>query len=122
MDAAITTALANEARRNEARQKVAAIQGEVTTGANLATIISSSVGDAQRRLDTAKAALTALESGAGPGLTDDFGYKADHLAAFIAEAQSAGLVTDSTLAANLHSLAAGTYEAPVSVPTNPATS
>jgi hypothetical protein len=94
MDVAITTALANEARRNELRCRVNQIQGEVTTGANLATIISSTVGDAQRRLDAAKASLAALESGAGPGLTDDFGYKADHLSAFIDSAVAAGLITD----------------------------
>ncbi len=101
MEAAIQTALANEARRNELRCKVNQIQGEVTTGANLATIISSTVGDAQRRLDAAKASLAALESGAGPGLTDDFGYKADHLAAFIDAATASGLITDAAAARKL---------------------
>lgn len=104
MDAAITTALANEARRNEMRCKVNQIQGEVTTGANLATIISSTVGDAQRRLDAAKASLAALESGAGPGLTDDFGYKTDHLAAFIEAAAAAGLIKDVAAARTLGGL------------------
>jgi hypothetical protein len=101
MDPAITTALANEARRNELRCKVNRIQGEVTTGANLASTISSSVGDASRRLDQAKAELAALESGAGPGLTDDFGYKADHLVAFIEAAVAAGLITDMVAARTL---------------------
>lgn len=101
MDATVQTALANEARRNELRCKVAQLQGEVTTGANLATTISSTVGDAQRRLDAAKASLAALESGAGPGLTDDFGYKTDHLAAFIDAAAAAGLITDMAAAHKL---------------------
>jgi len=104
MDATIQTALANEARRNELRCRVAQIQGEVTTGANLATIVSSSVGDAQRRLDAAKASLAALESGAGPGLTDDFGYRADHLAAFIEAAAGAGLIADAAAARTLAGL------------------
>lgn len=104
MDATIQTALANEARRNELRCKVAALQEAVSTSANLATIISSAVGDAQRRLDAAKASLAALESGAGPGITDDFGYRADHLAAFIDALAGAGLLTDATAARTLAGL------------------
>jgi len=112
MDLTIQTALANEARRTELKQKVAKMQGLVEAQANLATLLSSNCGDSQRRLQSAQNELTALEGGAGPGITDDFGYKADILAAFIAAAQAAGLVTDSTLIANLQSLAAGTYAAP----------
>lgn len=104
MDTATQTALANEARRNELRCKVNQIQGEVNTGANLATIISSSVGDAQRRLDAAKASLAALESGAGPGLTDDFGYKAAHLATFMDQLEAADLLTDVAKARGLAGL------------------
>lgn len=91
--------LANEARRRELQQKVARLQGTLEHGATLATMISASNGDTQRMLTQAQGELAALESGAGPGITDDFGYKADILAAFITQAEQAGTVTADTAAA-----------------------
>lgn len=73
MDPLTATALANEARRQELRARVAKLQGNAETQASLATLISSTNGDTNRRLQTALVELAALESGAGPGLSADFG-------------------------------------------------
>ena len=104
MDSATANALANEARRQELRGRVARLQGEATSQASLATIISTTSSDTQRLLATATAELSALEAGAGPGVSDDFGAKADHLAAFITAAVAAGLVADEAAARELAGL------------------
>jgi len=73
MDAITATTLANEARRQEVRAKAARLEGEVSALALQAQALSSANGDAIRRLERARAELSALEAGAGPGLTADFG-------------------------------------------------
>jgi hypothetical protein len=73
LDPIISTALANEARRQELRAKVAAFQGQVQATAMLSQSLANSNSDYTRQLVDARAQLAALEAGAGPGLTDDFG-------------------------------------------------
>lgn len=101
MDATTQTALANEARRIELKQKVAKMQGLVEAQASLATLLSVNCGDSSRRLQAAQNELTALEAGAGPGISDIYGAKADHLAAFIDAAEAKGLITDAAAARTL---------------------
>lgn len=104
MDANTQIALANEARRIELKQKVAKLQGLAEAQSQFATLASTSCGDSGRRLQAALNELTALEAGAGPGLTDDFGLKADHLAAFLAQLEGAGLLTDPAAARTIAGL------------------
>jgi len=73
MDTTITTALANEARRQELRTKVATLAGQQTSNAALAQSLATQNSDLGQRLADARAQLAALEAGAGPGVTDDFG-------------------------------------------------
>ncbi len=73
MDTTISTALANEARRQELRLKVAALSGQQAANASLASSLSVQASDLEQRLASAKAQLATLEQGAGPGITDDFG-------------------------------------------------
>lgn len=73
MDAITANTLANEARRQEVRAKTARLEGEVSALAIQAQALSSANGDALRRLERARAELVALEAGAGPGLSADFG-------------------------------------------------
>lgn len=73
LDTTTANALANEARKQEARASVAGLRAEVNAYAVLGQILSSTNGDAQRRLTNALSELAALEAGAGPGLTDEFG-------------------------------------------------
>ena len=75
MDETTKTALANEARRQELGKKVHQLRGEASATASMASAASSANNDALRRLQAAQAELAALESGAGPGLTDDFGER-----------------------------------------------
>jgi hypothetical protein len=101
MDATTQNALAKEAQRIELKQKVAKLQGLVEAQASLATLLSVNCGDSSRRLQAAQNELTALEAGAGPGISDIYGAKADHLKAFIDAASAAGLITDADAARTL---------------------
>lgn len=74
-DATTKTALANEARRQELGKKVARLRGEADATASIASIASRTNTDALRRLQSAQDELAALEAGAGPGLTDEFGER-----------------------------------------------
>lgn len=71
----IQTALANEARRQELKQKAAKEQGSVDATASLIQRLSMLNNDAQIALSNTRAELTALEQGAGPGVTADYGPK-----------------------------------------------
>lgn len=73
MDATVLNALANEARRQEARAKTSRLEGEVSALAIQAAALSSANGDAMRRLERARTELAGLEAGAGPGITGEFG-------------------------------------------------
>lgn len=75
LDLATQTALANEVRRQTAQTKVAKLQGAIDAQASLASIISTMGNDANRQLQSAQAELTAILSGAGPGITSNFGIK-----------------------------------------------
>lgn len=71
----IQTALANDARRSELRQKIASLRGGVDATASLLQRISSLNTDQQLQLQDAVNTLASFEAGAGPGVTDDFGPK-----------------------------------------------
>lgn len=71
----IQTALANEARRQELKSKVANLRGAMSATASAVQRLSTLNSDAQVQLDRATTELTALEAGAGPGITADFGTK-----------------------------------------------
>lgn len=71
----IQMALANEARRSELRQKVASLRGGMDATASLLSRISSLNNDQQIQLTETLATLASFESGAGPGVTSDFGRK-----------------------------------------------
>jgi hypothetical protein len=71
----VQTALANEARRQELRQKIAGLQGSMNATASLVQRLNSVNSDAQISLASAQDELVALEAGAGPGITADYGPK-----------------------------------------------
>jgi hypothetical protein len=71
----IQTAFANEARRQEKRLKIAALQGAMNATASAVQKLNSVNSDAQIMLAQAQAELSALEAGAGPGITADYGPK-----------------------------------------------
>jgi hypothetical protein len=71
----VQTALANEARRQELRQKIAGLQGSMNATASLVQRLNSVNSDAQISLGAAQDELAALEAGAGPGITADYGPK-----------------------------------------------
>jgi hypothetical protein len=75
MDQNTMNIIANEARRQELRAKVAALKAEAGAFAVVAQILSSTNGDAIRRLNQTQNELAALEAGAGPGVTDNFGMR-----------------------------------------------
>lgn len=85
----IQYALANEARRNELRQRTASLRGEIKATASAVSRLSSINNDASEQLRIAQAELTALEAGAGPGITDDFGSKSSVTRALEAEREAA---------------------------------
>jgi hypothetical protein len=93
LDPTLATALANEARRVELKTATANLEGQVAAIASQSQILAQQAGDISRRLQTKKAELAALEAGAGPGITEDFGAREDILAAFIAQAEQAGTIT-----------------------------
>lgn len=121
MDATTAIYVANEARKLGLKISIAQLQGSLSNAAAVSQALSSTAQDANRALQGKQAELAALESGAGPGVTDDFGYKADILAAFLLAAQSAGLITGADLIANLQALAAGTYTPPAPPAPEPTT-
>jgi len=71
----VQTALANEARRGELKQKVAKLTGQAEATASLGQRITTINNDTLIQLDNARAELAALEAGAGPGVTADYGQK-----------------------------------------------
>lgn len=73
--AEIQNALADEARRNVLRQKIAKLQGGADSTATLIQTINSLNSDNMRSLANAQAQLASLEVGAGAGVTSDFGQK-----------------------------------------------
>ena len=97
MDSTTAAALANEARRQAAKLAIADLQARISNASSLAAIISSTISDAQQALTTKQAELAAIENGAGPGVSDDWGSRVDFINAFLAKAQTAGLITADTL-------------------------
>lgn len=73
MDAATAAILTNEARRQELRAKIALLKGQMQATSSLSTALTGMNGDAAQRLSSAQGELAALEQGAGPGVTGDFG-------------------------------------------------
>lgn len=71
----IQTALANEARRQELKTKAATLRGSMMATAQAVSRLSTLNSDAERQLTAVVGELTALEAGAGPGITADFGTK-----------------------------------------------
>jgi hypothetical protein len=71
----IQAALANEARRTELRLKINGLKGQIKASAVAMDRISSINSDASVSLQNAQSELSALETGAGPGITDNFGEK-----------------------------------------------
>lgn len=71
----IQTALANEARRTELRLRIATLAGGMDATSSAVQRLSALNGDSTRSMDAAQTMLTALEAGAGPGITVDFGWK-----------------------------------------------
>ena len=112
MDSNTANYVANEARKLELRVGIAQLQGALNNASSIVQAVSSTATDAARALQGKQAELGALEAGSGPGVTDDFGHKADILAAFIAAVQTAGLITDPAMISNLQAVAAGTYTPP----------
>lgn len=71
----VQTALANESRRQELRQRIANLQGSMNATASVVQRLNSVNSDAQIALAAAQDELIALETGAGPGITADYGAK-----------------------------------------------
>ncbi|RYE76623.1 MAG: hypothetical protein EOO80_12620 [Oxalobacteraceae bacterium] len=71
----VQTALANEARRGELRQKIARLQGAMGATASAVQRLSSVNSDNAMILADSQAELAALEAGSGPGITEDYGPK-----------------------------------------------
>jgi TolA-binding protein len=74
-DTDVQTALANEARLQGLRQKIANLKGAVDATAGVVQRLNSINSDSLIALQAAQAELTALETDAGPGITADFGPK-----------------------------------------------
>jgi hypothetical protein len=71
----IATALANEARRQELKTKAALLKGSMDATASLSQRLSTLNNDALREYERVLGELAALDAGAGPGVTADFGPK-----------------------------------------------
>lgn len=104
--------LANETRRQNTALQAEGLKGQLQALSTAAQVIGSLSQDAGMLLATANQQLAALSIGAGPGITSDFGPKADHLAAFLKDAVGKGILTDTSLIESLESLAQGRYTAP----------
>lgn len=71
----IQTALANESRRQELKQKIANLVGSINATAGAVQRLNSINSDNQIAYQAARDELDALETGAGPGITADYGPK-----------------------------------------------
>ena len=71
----VQTALANESRRQELKQKIAGLQGSMNATASIVQRLNSVNNDDGIALRSAREELEALEAGAGPGVTADYGPK-----------------------------------------------
>jgi hypothetical protein len=71
----VQTALANEARLQGLRQKIANLKGAVDATAGAVQRLNSINSDSLIALQAAQAELSALETDSGPGVTADFGPK-----------------------------------------------
>jgi len=71
----VQTALANEARRSELRQKIAQLKGSMGATASAVQRLTSMNNDDALVLADAQSELASLEAGGGPGVTDSFGPK-----------------------------------------------
>jgi hypothetical protein len=67
--------IANEARRQELRIGIAGLEGQVNATASAVQRLNSVNSDAVIALQEKREELAALEAGAGPGVTSDFGRK-----------------------------------------------
>jgi ankyrin repeat protein len=71
----VQIALTNEARRTELKTKLAGLQGAMDATASVVSRLSMLNNDTAIQFNAAQAELAALEVGAGPGITADFGPK-----------------------------------------------
>lgn len=71
----VQTALANEARRSELRQKRASLKGAADAVSSVQQRLAAVNNDTVISLQNVEAELAALEAGAGPGVTADYGPK-----------------------------------------------
>lgn len=101
---ALQAAFTNEARKQFLRVSIAEQRAIEETAASIIGQISSTATDAFRARQAKERELAGLEAGAGPGVFDDYGLKSDHLAAFIAALEGAGLLTDPVAARTLAGL------------------
>lgn len=67
--------LANEARKQELRIKLARLRGSMDATSSVMSRLSSLNNDAALQVSEAQEQLSAIELGAGPGITDSFGSK-----------------------------------------------
>lgn len=73
LDTSTQSALANEVRRQAAALRVESIRGQMAALGNAAQVIGSLSQDAGKQYAAANQELAALQIGAGPGLTSEFG-------------------------------------------------
>lgn len=66
-------ALANDSRIQALKVKIAKLQGINEQSQSFARLLSTQNADTQIRLQTAQTELDALQLGAGPGITEEFG-------------------------------------------------
>jgi uncharacterized phage infection (PIP) family protein YhgE len=69
----VMNAIANEARKNEQKQKIAQLKGQIVAMSSIMQSMQSVSSDAQQRLSSAQQELESLDTGAGQGITSDFG-------------------------------------------------
>ena len=73
MDNTVRTALVNEARRQQAAQRLEGLRGRQTLLGELAQVVATLARDTAQEVSDAAQQVSALAAGAGPGLTDEFG-------------------------------------------------
>ncbi len=73
----VQTAMANEARRRELEIKLAMLQGGIAATAQCQDRLTTLNSDSARQAQSVQGQLDALKLGAGPGITDDFGWKSN---------------------------------------------
>jgi len=73
LDTATQSALANEVRRQAAALHVHGLRGQMQALSSAAQVISSLSQDVAKSYAAANQEMTALQLGAGPGLTGEFG-------------------------------------------------